>query len=700
MTNATRTLRSPRGPIDSGGPRRPGRRRRRPRPGRTSPGRGSRTAAPSSHPARASLLVVVRTHPTMHRWTRALWSPRPRSPDPWCCTRSGPCTSHRPGRHRGGRTGLRRPARRGPRTGRRMVPRRGGGAGEPAGAVGPRVHGARDDGAWTGGHPGPHAPGRAGQGRQRAPARASAAGPGRRAGATGWARCSSSRPPSSWSTAGPRRCGTPSTRSWRTSPPCGSRTPPGQQHRAWALDDARLLEDVAAGLAAGTALIADGHHRYAAYLRLQDRGRPRAVGRGLAMLVDQDDTPLFLGAIHRMLRGMTLSELLGCRRRRRLPGPARHQDAGRGGARAAHPRLHRPRCGGVGRVPPDPARRRAAAPRAPPCAAASPREGDRRGPPAHRRTCPLRGGRRRGVAVLLPALDLDEVMNVLRRGDLLPEKATSFQPKPSVGVLMRPVPAVPGARPDLDLHPGAGPDRRAEEPASHRSLDLHDVPGPPGRHAASHPPAPRGASSASTLPEDRPPHRTRCDRLGRPRPEGPHDIPAGQLHAARGPGSPAHEPYLVDRQLLHVVVTSFLVLWASHHLRHPCSWPIGDVVSGRTPAWGRPPVRRHPVDATGPGNDTAPITRGHPVGDPAGKYVRRRPTLPQPLGCSTIGAERLNFRVRDGTGCFPFAMAAVTLAVPLQQGVVTAGMCVYQAIVHLCDVVVCVCGFVDASSSL
>src|SRR5687768_5421595 len=43
------------------------------------------------------------------------------------------------------------------------------------------------------------------------------------------------------------------------------------------------------------------------------------------------------------------------------------------------------------------------------------------------------------------------------------------------------------------------------------------------------------------------------------------------------------------------------------------------------------------------------------------RIVRRRPTLPQPLGCSTIGAERLNFRVRDGSGCFPFAMAAVTL---------------------------------------
>ena len=41
-------------------------------------------------------------------------------------------------------------------------------------------------------------------------------------------------------------------------------------------------------------------------------------------------------------------------------------------------------------------------------------------------------------------------------------------------------------------------------------------------------------------------------------------------------------------------------------------------------------------------------------------FVRRRPTLPQPGGCSTIGAGRLNFRVRDGAGCFPVAMAAVT----------------------------------------
>ncbi len=41
--------------------------------------------------------------------------------------------------------------------------------------------------------------------------------------------------------------------------------------------------------------------------------------------------------------------------------------------------------------------------------------------------------------------------------------------------------------------------------------------------------------------------------------------------------------------------------------------------------------------------------------------VRRRPTLPHPGGCSTIGAGGLSFRVRDGTGRFPFAVAAVTL---------------------------------------
>ncbi len=47
-------------------------------------------------------------------------------------------------------------------------------------------------------------------------------------------------------------------------------------------------------------------------------------------------------------------------------------------------------------------------------------------------------------------------------------------------------------------------------------------------------------------------------------------------------------------------------------------------------------------------------------GDQAGaffaKLIGRRPTLPHTRACSTIGAERLNFRVRDGNGWNPLAV--------------------------------------------
>ena len=40
------------------------------------------------------------------------------------------------------------------------------------------------------------------------------------------------------------------------------------------------------------------------------------------------------------------------------------------------------------------------------------------------------------------------------------------------------------------------------------------------------------------------------------------------------------------------------------------------------------------------------------------KIFRQRPTLPLSLPSSTIGAKELNFRVRDGNGCFLSAIAA------------------------------------------
>jgi uncharacterized protein (DUF1015 family) len=64
------------------------------------------------------------------------------------------------------------------------------------------------------------------------------------------------------------------------------------------------------------ALIADGHHRYAAYLRLQaqlrDADAPTDTSPwdfGLAMLVDQHDHPLRVGPIHRSIGAVTMSDI-------------------------------------------------------------------------------------------------------------------------------------------------------------------------------------------------------------------------------------------------------------------------------------------------------------------------------------------------------------------------------------------------------
>ena len=83
-------------------------------------------------------------------------------------------------------------------------------------------------------------------------------------------------------------------------------TDDGVTHRVWALTDPAEQADVAADLAARTALIADGHHRYAAYDEL--RASMRATGQGdgpwdygLAFLVDADAYPLRLGPIHRVI---------------------------------------------------------------------------------------------------------------------------------------------------------------------------------------------------------------------------------------------------------------------------------------------------------------------------------------------------------------------------------------------------------------
>ncbi|MBO0825078.1 MAG: DUF1015 domain-containing protein [Actinobacteria bacterium] len=86
-------------------------------------------------------------------------------------------------------------------------------------------------------------------------------------------------------------------------------TSDGLRHRLWAITDAGELGAIAADLAPRTALIADGHHRYAAYLELQRRLREGGAGpgpwdRGLALLVDSALYPPHVGAIHRVVDGL------------------------------------------------------------------------------------------------------------------------------------------------------------------------------------------------------------------------------------------------------------------------------------------------------------------------------------------------------------------------------------------------------------
>ena len=86
-------------------------------------------------------------------------------------------------------------------------------------------------------------------------------------------------------------------------------TEDGITHRLWRLGDPAEQAAITADLAGRRALIADGHHRYAAYLEVQ--AEMQAAGRGagpwdygLAFLVDSGAYPPRLGAIHRVLPGL------------------------------------------------------------------------------------------------------------------------------------------------------------------------------------------------------------------------------------------------------------------------------------------------------------------------------------------------------------------------------------------------------------
>lgn len=209
-----------------------------------------------------------------------------------------------------------------------------------------------------------------------------------------------------------------------------------QRHRVWAIRDPADLAVIASAIADSQAMIADGHHRYAAYLRLQRREPGGANDYGLAMLVDQDDTPLFLGAIHRVLAGTTLDDL---RVAAEAAGAGLHETTqGRAvGAMGPHTLVvtDHERWGNLElTIPPD---RAAVEILHDLLIPALPRGPSRIGYHHSVEDTLRHVSPSIGVAVLLPAPDVDLVMRIVATERMLPEKATSFQPKPSLGVLIR-----------------------------------------------------------------------------------------------------------------------------------------------------------------------------------------------------------------------------------------------------------------------
>lgn len=223
-----------------------------------------------------------------------------------------------------------------------------------------------------------------------------------------------------------------------SEPPRLVRTVRDQRQRWWTVTRPSELDLVAEELLGASALLADGHHRYAAHRLLHETGTPGA-GRALSVLVDQDDTPLHLAAVHRVVTGPVLEA-------------ARRQGWTVSPWTPTNPLL----CIAPGRVvlsdgpgsrtltlpptpcPPGPG---SLATTATMPVIALDRLLSNLGLTAtyhHEAEEAIDEARRRGArALLLPAPTLDEVLAVVRPGRLLPEKATSFQPKPRPGLVTR-----------------------------------------------------------------------------------------------------------------------------------------------------------------------------------------------------------------------------------------------------------------------
>ncbi|MFD7551818.1 DUF1015 family protein [Streptomyces sp. NPDC059816] len=237
-------------------------------------------------------------------------------------------------------------------------------------------------------------------------------------------------------------------------------TEDGVRHRLWSVTAPGEIKEIRADLLRHQALIADGHHRWATYLRLRTaHPSPSPWDHGLVLLVDTVRYPLRVRAIHRLLHRLpvarALTALEGHFRVRTVPGPLDHAMAALGAATAEGNAFLLTGDGAFHLVDrPDPALLSRTVP------------GDR--PAAWRgldatvlhsvlldhvwgvpdspeqiayihdtATTVAKAERDGGTAVLLHPVHEDVVRELAQQGVTMPRKSTSFGPKPATGLVLR-----------------------------------------------------------------------------------------------------------------------------------------------------------------------------------------------------------------------------------------------------------------------
>jgi len=241
-------------------------------------------------------------------------------------------------------------------------------------------------------------------------------------------------------------------------------TDDGVTHRLWAITDPAAQQALTADLGTRTALIADGHHRYAAYRELRAELRAAGAGDGpwdygLAFLVDVQAYPLHLGPIHRVLPGLgpdeaarlaagafTVTDLpddlesaLGSLEKAAESGHA-FLLAGRGGFRL----LTEPDQGQLDAAMPPGASARWRALDASVMRELlfgrvwSIKDNERDVQISHDAAEAVRmAADAGGTAVLSNPMPISAVMEIAAHGEQVPRKSTSFGPKPRTGVVLR-----------------------------------------------------------------------------------------------------------------------------------------------------------------------------------------------------------------------------------------------------------------------